>query len=123
MLPSIALVHSVEMIRDGGSLGAAFQGSNGSEYWLFLKLKVRELPSGERERIGYEEPVIVDKLISSSIKVSWQQAGVILNQMRPMLRDESSRSWLETMYESVQTNGQLPSGVERILPRPFVLGG
>ena len=33
MLSSIGLVLSVEMIRDGGSLAAVFQGSNGHKYW------------------------------------------------------------------------------------------
>ena len=34
MLPSIGLLLSVEMIRDGGSLAASFQGSNGAVFHL-----------------------------------------------------------------------------------------
>lgn len=60
MLPSIVVVNSVEMIRDGGSLAASFQGKNGSEYWLFFRLLHRTLPTGILERLGYAKPVVVE---------------------------------------------------------------
>ena len=117
MLPSIALVSSVEMIRDGGSLAAIFQGENGSEYWLFFKVSIRELPSGEAERLGYEKPVVFERQVGNETEISWQHAKILLNQMRPMLREESHRRWLEAMYASANTDGQLPPSVERILGR------
>jgi len=114
MLPSIALLRSVEMIRDGGSLAAIFQGANGGEYWLFLEVRLRELPTGEAERLGYEEPVVVERLTGVTTGISWQHAKILLGQMRPLLREEADRRWLEVMYECTQTNGRLPSGVERV---------
>ncbi len=117
MLPSITFVSSVEMIRDGGSLAAIFQGANGSEYWLFFKAVIRELPTGEHERVGYERPVVVEQQVGNEIEVSWQHAEILLNQMRPLLREEAHRTWLEAMYAAARTNGQLPPGVERTLGR------
>ena len=114
MLPSIALLSSVEMIRDGGSLAAIFQGPNGSEYWLFLKVRLRELPTGEVERLGYEEPIVIERLTGISTGMSWHHANILLSQMRPLLREEAHRKWLEAMYESTQANGKLPSSVERV---------
>lgn len=61
MIPSIALVYSVEMIRDGGALAAIFQGANGSEYWLFFRLRHRTLTSGMFERLGYERPLALER--------------------------------------------------------------
>jgi hypothetical protein len=115
MLPSIALVRSVEMIRDGGSMAAVFQGANGSEYWLLYKVSVRELPSGEKERLGYEQPVVFERQAGNETEISWQHAKALLNQIRPMLHEESHRRWLEAMYASAETGGQLPPGVERSL--------
>ena len=117
MLPSIALVDSIEMIRDGGSLAAIFQGENGSEYWLLFKVSMRALPSGETERLRYERPVIVERQVGSEIEISWQHAKILLNQMRPMLHEESHRQWLEAMYASAETAGQLPPGVKRVMVR------
>jgi hypothetical protein len=118
MLPPIALVSSVEMIRDGGSLAAIFQVANGSEYWLFFRVDVQELPSGEVERVGYKSPVVVERQVGNEVEVSWQHAKILLNQMRPLLREESHRTWLEAMYVSAEANGALPPRVERILGRP-----
>jgi hypothetical protein len=115
MLPSIALVSGVEMIRDGGSLAAVFQGPNGGEYWLFFKVRIRELPSGEAERLGYEKPVVFERYVGNESEISWQHAKVLLNQMRPMLREESHHRWLEAMYASAEAYGLLPPGVEPIL--------
>lgn len=114
MLPSIALLSSVEMIRDGGSLSAIFQGANGSEYWLLFKVRLRELPTGEVERLGYEEPIVIERLTGITTEMSWQHASILLGQIRPLLREEAHRKWFEAMYESTQANGQLPSGVERV---------
>jgi hypothetical protein len=122
MLPPIASVNSVEMIRDGGSLAASFQGANGSEYWLFLQLEVGELPTGESERLGYATPVVVERAIGQEVEISWDHAKVLLNQMRPMLRKDADQKWLETMYASVEGNGALPPGVERFLGQSTRLG-
>ena len=118
MLPQIALVLSVEMIRDGGSLAAIFHGSNGAEYWLFFKVKSRTLPSGEMERFAYEKPVVIERGTNQEFKSSWQQAVVLLDQMRPMLRSEADRKWLESMYSTAMTAGQVPAAIDRVLGVP-----
>jgi hypothetical protein len=114
MLPSIALLLSVEMIRDGGSLAAIFQGSNGSQYWLFFKVNQRPLPSGEIERTGYLKPVVIDRLTRTGIEISWQHANILLNQMRPLVREDRDREWLEIMAATVSGQGELPAGVARV---------
>ena len=121
MLPSIGLVLSVEMIRDGGSLAAVFQGSNGSEYWLSFEVRTRELPSGEIERLGYKDPVVVERKIGLSLGTSWQHALIMLHQMRPLVRDESSLKWLQVMEATAEAHGQLPAGVEPVLGKPLTL--
>src|SRR5262245_21700002 len=115
MLPSIGLVMSVEMIRDGGSLAAVFQGSNGSEYWLFFPLRHRTLPSGVFERLGYAEPVVIERQTNTEIKISWQRAIVFIQQIRPLIRESGHEKWLEVMEEVAKAKGALPGEVERVL--------
>jgi hypothetical protein len=115
VLPSIALVLSVEMIRDGGSLAAAFQGGNGSEYWLFFRLVHRALPTGQLERLHYEQSVVVERPYGSASEVSWRHALVLLNQMRSQLRSASDLGWLETMVAVANAEGKLPVGMQRIV--------
>jgi len=113
MLPSIGMLLSVEMIRDGGSLAATFQGSDGCEYWLFVQVRLNKLSSGEHERVGYEGPVVLDRLAGRQISVTWQQARVLLAQMRPLLQDDRDRKWFEIIREALLAEGALPSDVNR----------
>ena len=115
MLPSIFFIDSVELIRDGGSLCAQFRSSNSSKYKLLFKLRRQYLPSGEMERLGYEEPIVVDLVSSLLIRISWQHAIVLLNQMRPLLQNESDLKYHEAMIESAENSGALPTGFQRIL--------
>jgi hypothetical protein len=115
MLPSIGLVLSVEMIRDGGSLVAMFQGSNGAEYWLFFELDARELPTGQLERVAYKEPVVVERQVGLPVAVSWEHAKIMLHQMRPLVPDTSSLKWLGIMEATAETHGGLPTEIERTL--------
>jgi hypothetical protein len=113
MLPSIGIVLSVEMIRDGGSLAAIFQEIDGNQYWLFLKVRINELPAGVRERVGYEMPVVVDRLTGIEIPVTWKQAQVILSQIGHLLHHDRDRKWFGIMQETVLSEGTLPNGVNR----------
>ena len=113
MIPPIAIVDSVEMIRDGGSLAATFHGTNGSEYWLLLKITLQELPSGETERTGYANPTLVDRALGTSIDLSWQHAKTLVNQMRGLARDDESLKWLEIMDIAIDQKGLLPATVDR----------
>ena len=116
MLPSISLVLSVEMVRDGGSLAAVFQGSNGAVYWLFFPLRHQRLASGIFERLGYENPQVVERLTGVAVEISWQHAIVLLNQIRPLVPEHYDLQWLEAMSVTASTEGALPPGVERFLP-------
>ncbi len=118
MLPPIALVLSVEMIRDGGSLAAIYQATNSSEYCLLFRIKTRILASGEMERFAYEAPVVVDRTTHLEWKSVWRQAAILLDQMRPMLRSDSDREWLETMHSVALTFGQFPETLRRNLGVP-----
>jgi hypothetical protein len=113
MIPSINVVLSVEMIRDGGSLAATFLGSDGCEYWVFLPVRINKLASGEWQRTGYEEPVILDRLTQRNIPITWQHAQIFLAQMLPLLRNESDLKWHAIMTEALSSKGALPSGVDR----------
>lgn len=103
------------MIRDGGSLAAAFQGSNGSEHWLFFEHDSREGPSGSLERVGYKAPVVFERQVGLPISISWEQATIMLHQMRPLAPDPPSVEWLDVMEEVAESRGSLPTGVARVL--------
>jgi len=115
MLPSIGLVLSVEMIRDGGSLAAVFQGSNGAKYWLFFELETRELPTGQLERLGYKDPVVVERQVGLPLSISWEHAKIMLHQMRPLAPDAASLKWLDVMEATAEAHGRLPTEMERTL--------
>lgn len=116
MLPSIGLVNSVEMIRDGGSLAASFQGSNGAQYWLFFPLRHRRLPSGVFERLGYAQPVVIERLTNIEIEISWEHSLVLINQIRPLIQKPRDAKWLNAMESAAKAEGALPGEVERFLP-------
>lgn len=118
MLPSIALVHSIEMVRDGGSLAAVFQGGDGAEYWLLFEVELRELASGEVVRLGYQHPVVVERQVGTQVEVSWEHSCVLLSQMRSLIRHEEHRKWLEAMLTAAETLGQVPPGVDRVFGEP-----
>ena len=111
MLPPIAIVVSVEMIRDGGSLAASFCGPHGDRWWLLLKIRMADLPTGERGRVGYSEPVALDRLTGVEHALSWTQAGILLRQMKPMLSSDDARFWFAVMERVVSTEGELPPQV------------
>ena len=115
MLPSIAIVDSVEMIRDGGSLAALFRGPDGCQYSLFLALRTRDLPAGAVERVGYAEPIIVNRLTGLADPISWQHADIFLNQIGRLIEPEHDMKWLAIMRDVVSTKGQLPQGIQKVL--------
>lgn len=102
MLPSVALALSVEKLRDGGSLCASFQGSNGSEYWLVLPVQ-RE----DGKVVGYSQPVVVERPYApEELALSWLHAEVLLKQVERLLPDGSDRRWVQAMYQVIRTLGK-----------------
>ena len=116
MIPAVGLVLSVEMLRDSGSLAAVFQGTDGCEYWVCLPIRLRKLPGGEWERLGYQDPVVLDRLTDRQFPILWSQARTFLSQVRPLLRTERDICWFNILSEAVQLQGALPSGVEGFWP-------
>jgi hypothetical protein len=116
MLPSIALVLGVEMIRDGGSLAAVFQGANGAEYSLYFPLRHRTLPSGVFERLGYAKPLVIERQAAIEVEVSWPHATALINQIRPLVLEPRHLGWLDAMASTAAAEGVLPHNVERFLP-------
>ncbi|WP_395732549.1 hypothetical protein [Prosthecobacter sp.] len=108
MIPAIGLVLSVEMIRDGGSLAATFQGTDNCEYWLFLPLRRNKTGPDALLGPGYEEPLILDRLIPREIPITWQQAEILLSQMKPLLEHERDLKWFAFMSEVVRLRGAYP---------------
>lgn len=103
MLPAIALAHGIEMLRDGGSLCASFQGANGSYYWLLLPLVLEG-----NNAIAYEQPVIVERPYAvKPIQISWAHAKTILHQVDVLLPATKDRKYVERMYEAIRNEGRI----------------
>ena len=122
MLPTISAIASIEMIRDGGSLQAEFVGENGSKYCLHFQLISEETPSGEFVRLGYEQPVVFERLevreenriewqASNQVQVSWAHAKVLLHQLRAFLQSDQDSKWLAAMEEVAITKGEIPDAM------------
>ena len=82
--------------------------------------------SGELVRLGYERPVIFERLeireekriewqAINQVEVSWEHAKVLLHQLRAFLQREQDSKWLAAMEEVANTEGKLPDDVPRIL--------
>jgi hypothetical protein len=126
MLPPITAVNSIEMIRDGGSLQAEFVGTNGSSYCLHFKLISKDGSTGELARVGYEHPVVYERLefregnrvewqAINQVDISWAHAKVLLHQLRDLLKSEEDSKWLSAMEEVANTDGQVPRNMPRVL--------
>jgi hypothetical protein len=103
MLPSIALAHGIEMLRDGGSLCASFQGANGSYYWLLLPVVLEG-----NKVIAYEQPVIVERPFAAKpIQISWAHAKIILQQVDALLPNTEDRKHAERMYKAIGNAGRV----------------
>jgi hypothetical protein len=115
MLTSITLVDSVEMIRDGGSLAVVFHGKDSCEYWLFLKILMRTLESGDVERLGYAAPTIVDRLTNLEEAITWEQALSMLGQAGQMIHQECDLKWHAIMRKVVISKGLLPDELDKLM--------
>ena len=105
MLPSIALVTAVERLRDGGSLCAAFQGSDANEYWLLLRVRLAD--SNSLRPIGFESPLVSNLHTGLAQPISWEQADALIGQIKRLIHNEEWTLILEKMVRVVQTAGSL----------------
>ncbi|MEK6347012.1 MAG: hypothetical protein V4764_06005 [Burkholderia sp.] len=109
MLPSIALCLGVKKIRDGGSLIASFQGSNGQVYWLMLPVN-RVGP----DVLGYYLPIVVERPFGGpDMEISWQHARMLFDQILKFLpagyenapKEIDRTSGIETMRRVLRNEG------------------
>ncbi|MCD2342185.1 hypothetical protein LRH25_17755 [Ideonella azotifigens] len=126
MLPAIAAVLSVEMLREGGSLEARFQGIDGSRHCLHFPLLSARGPNNEFLRLGYAKPVVFQRVeywegtrrgwhSVHEVEISWPHATVLLRQMRNHIDSEMDARWLMAMEEAAASEGELPGGIEPVL--------
>jgi len=128
MLPSIRAVVCVEMLRDGGSLQVEFIGTNGSTYCLHFQLVSEIARSGNFVRLGYERPMVFERLkireenriewqAINQVEVSWTHATVLLHQLRAFMKDDTDSKWFAAMEEIAETAGEIPGDILHI-PEP-----
>ena len=106
MLPPVDAVLSAEMIRDGGSLGAAFSGG-GAEYWLFFPHRRQA-----GHVVGYSPPSIRERL-GFTYEISWSHAVVFVHQLQHLTTDACHLHWLRAMELVAQASGALPDEPDR----------
>src|SRR5277367_3429281 len=137
MLPDVRRFISVEMIRDGGSFAAKFEGSDAKQYILFTKILFADVGPPkkdehgyhqEMELVGYDEPVIIDcdpakrpqdtekvrysELSGPASRVRWDQARKIIGTIGDLAHGLSpiDADWLKRMTAIVEGDGRPPSG-------------
>jgi hypothetical protein len=115
MLPSFVALNSVEMLRDGGSLCASFQGQDSCEYWLLLRIKLAEVDLNMTERLGYDTPVLLDRVTQLETQLTWEHAEAILGQAQRLQQRRNYEQAYEYMAQAISSHGELPDGVERSL--------
>ena len=115
MLPSFVALNSVEVLRDGGSLCASFQGSDSCEYWLLLRIRLAEVELDMTERLGYEAPVLVDRTTQLETQLTWEHAKGLLGQAQRMQPAKNYEPASEYIDQAISSHGKLPIGLERLL--------
>jgi len=111
MIPQIGQLLSIEMIRDGGSLAMSFI-TKGTEFWLFFGVRFN---NDNSERLGYCEPVIVNRLIGTQTQVSWASALSLLTSAHQFVENVEDKNWLIVMESVAKSEGKLPAKVERFI--------
>ena len=106
------------MIRDGGSYGAFFQGTNGARYCLHLQLRSELKAVGRWVNLGHEAPVVFEFFpfregesrfcleALNPVQISWEHASILLNQIRAWLRDKSHLRRAEEMQAVIDARGR-----------------
>jgi hypothetical protein len=105
---------NVEMLRDGGSLAATFRDSLGHEYTLLITIQTQVLPTGGVELLRYAAPIFDSPRVTRPTPVTWEQAGVLFEQVRGVLGENQRREWVDLMSEVISTKGVLPARLGRV---------
>jgi len=132
MLPALTRAVEVEMIRDGGSYAATFCDEEGGRYILFTRIKRIDHSETTKERIGYEQPILIDcnptkrppntdtriygDLSGPSTAISWAEARAFMALTMGLAEglDAWRQKWLDQMNHVVANDGGLPPDVEAI---------
>ncbi len=110
-------VDSVEMIRDGGSLAACFQGSDGGRYWVFFEICTTTV-AGRSQRHRYRTPIVLDRTSGQHFAITWRHALSFLDLVETFPLDEHSIRWLRIMREVAKTEGALPASIDPFFGEP-----
>jgi hypothetical protein len=123
---------SAETIRDGGSLSASFRDDRDAHWILLLPLR-KAFDEGQLERLGFEQPVLIDAapesrpadtpvrvysvLSGPSSLLTWQEAQALTAQFttHAAALDEWAAGALGDVCAVVASKGQLPPDMERFL--------
>jgi hypothetical protein len=132
MPPTLTRAVDVELIRDGGSYAATFCDEEGGRYILFTRIKHIERSEATKERIGYEQPILIDcnptkrppntdtrmygDLSGSSTAITWAEARAFMALTKGLAKglDARREKWLDQMNHVVASDGGLPPDVEAI---------
>jgi len=87
MLPSVAQVLSVEIIRDGGSLAVIWRGGDGAEYWLLYPVKVEPVDADHNRIADWDGPQLRARSTGIVHELSWQHAPILIAQFRAFVGD------------------------------------
>jgi hypothetical protein len=89
ILPTVHRVINVE-VRGNGSLAATFEADGGGQRTLFLPIKIAVSSSRQMERVGYRMPTLFECDPTTSVWLSWDDAGASASS-----RDLKSRQGAE----------------------------
>jgi hypothetical protein len=118
MLPPVTLVNSVHVVL-GGALVADFACANGNRYWLRFGVHLSEAVAGFREAVGYLAPILIDPLDGSEMNLSWQHARVLLNQLKPLLREDRQAGTLAVMLDVASHEGAVTAMAREHFPNLY----
>ena len=115
-------LHSVELIRDGGSFAAVFSAADSVTYQLRFPIKHssspqlamvvgHDLPVVGVQVVIHEDGVRVGHNLKDQRTLSWAEAQILLDQLRPLLSDQSdlSRRSYEEMVGVAAREGAPPN--------------
>ena len=102
---------AAELLRDGGSLCAAYLTSAGQEQRLILPVIRRTDPSGTSVRVGFSDPVLLDLATGVSHLVPWSQAVLLIVRLQRLEGPGQSSGWLCAMREVGESQDHTGMGV------------
>lgn len=124
MTLSVDSLRSLDRTRDGGSLSALFVDDKGVHHELLFPIHLRDMPSGDFERIGYKLPILTTFHPTEyrspvtgevhvthdpqSVAATWEQAQHILDCLDVMVDQGAAdqRALFDVMRQIVSSKGR-----------------